>query len=172
MPCWAGIRVGVTTRADAEAILGAHPWVGRVFSGATQLSWRWNGTQPALIDGARDGLIGLGAGVVQRLRIQTTVRYGEMWGALGAPDDALLVRPVSRYAAFQISMYDFERPNALMVISSFGCPVTPREFWTSTTTLGMGDVWTTEALNGIRFDIYEQPGWWGRLRRCRSGLAR
>jgi hypothetical protein len=194
MPCWAGIRVGVTTRDQAEAILRAHPWVGTIFTTPAQLSWRWNGAQPAIIDGARDGLIGLGGGVVQRLRIQTTIPYGALWLALGAPDDALLVRPASRYAAFQISLYDPDSVGAslfganaaesgedaprggwtrmVLIIHSFGCPAAPRAFWGSTTTLGMGDVWTTEALNSIRFDVYNAAEWWRRTRVCRSGQAR
>ncbi|PJF25087.1 MAG: hypothetical protein CUN53_14565, partial [Phototrophicales bacterium] len=31
-PCWAGIRIGATTREEAVTLLEANPWVGQVFS--------------------------------------------------------------------------------------------------------------------------------------------
>jgi hypothetical protein len=30
----------------------------------------------------------------------------------------------------------------------------------------MGEIWSTEALNGRGFDIYRAPSWWQRLRFC------
>lgn len=165
-PCWAGIRIGVTTREEALALLAANPWVGQVFSSEQQISWRWSGAQPALIDGERDGLIGLGGGVVQRIRLQTRIRFGDLWTLYGAPDDTLMVRLISsRSSAFQIARYDAISAQA---ISTFRCPVDPASFWNATVTIGMGDVWTTEALNGVRFNIYHETGWWTPLRSCRG----
>lgn len=165
-PCWAGIRIGVTTREEAVTLLEASPWVGQVFSSEQQISWRWSGAQPALIDGERDGLIGLGGGVVQRIRLQTRIRFGDIWTLYGAPDDTLMVRLISsRSSAFQIARYDAISAQA---ISTFRCPVDPAAFWNATVTIGMGDIWTTEALNGVRFDIYHETGWWNPLRSCRG----
>jgi hypothetical protein len=167
--CWQGITVNVTTREDALRILEAHPWVGEVFNSPTQIAWHWSGQQPALIDSGQNGLIGLGGGLVRRIRLQTHIRFGQVWQNYGAPDTALLVRPVSRYTAFQIAHYE---QDGLYFVSLLRCPVLPGDFWSSTTTLGMGDIWTTEALNSVRLDIYESPGWWSVLHPCRGRTGR
>jgi hypothetical protein len=163
-PCWLGIRPGMTTAEDAAARLRAHPWMIDVIQTRDQIIWRWSGAQPAAIDATQRGLIGLGGGLVRTLRIQTRVSFGEWWAYLGPPSRATLVRPLSRVSAFQIATYD---AGGWQVISSFACPVVPGAFWGSLTTLGLGDLWTTEALNGMPLTIYQQPAWWGRLRSCR-----
>jgi hypothetical protein len=163
-PCWQGIQLGVTTKDEALTILNNHPWIGQIFIGDTQISWRWSGHQPALLDGQRDGLIGLRGGVARLLRLQTRVQFGEFWALLGRPDGALLVRPLTRYSAFQIVEYE---DAAILVISAVNCPATPVDFWSSTATLGMGEVWTSEAINGIDFNVYGLSGWWRPLRQCR-----
>lgn len=163
-PCWEGIRIGVATKAEALTILDAHPWIGQIFESDTQISWRWSGQQPALLDGQRDGLIGLRGGVVRLIRLQTRVRFGEFWTLLDQPDEALLVRPLTRFSAFQIAQYN---DAAIQVISAVNCPGAPLEFWSSTATLGMGEVWTSEAINGTDFNVYAREGWWRAVRRCR-----
>lgn len=162
-PCWMGVEVGVTRRDDAAQLLRSHPWVARVVVTDTAVIWRWNGQQPALINGAQDGLFKVTNGIVKQVRIQTNIPFGEVWLLLSRPDHTLLVRPLSRYSAFQIAGY---ADPGIQVISSISCPIDPAGFWWATITLGMGEIWTTEALNGRTFDIYDQSGWWRSLRHC------
>lgn len=165
VPCWQGIRVGVTTRDEALALLRQHPWIGEVFEGAQHISWRWSGVQPALFDESQYGLLGFSGGVVQQVRLQTRVAFGDIWTLFASPNAMLMVRP-ARNTAYQIVSY--ERPQGpVQVISSLSCPVKPARFWASTTTLSLGQVWTTEALNGRPSDLYEQTNWWQRLYHCR-----
>lgn len=165
-PCWQNIRVGVTRGDDAYAILAAHPWVTALNRRSDMLIWQWSGAQSALIDAASYGLIGVEGGIVQTLRLQTRVRFGEVWAMLGAPDSALLIRqPLSRISASQVAAYEAA---GWQVIHSLACPVTPRAYWESTVTLAQGRLWTTETLNGRPFSIYDAPGWWADLRRCRQ----
>jgi hypothetical protein len=163
-PCWQGIEIGQATKAEALAILDEHPWIGQIFASDTQISWRWSGAQPALLDGTRDGLIGLRGGVVRLIRLGTTVPFGNFWVLLQQPDEALLVRPLTRFSAFQIVQY---RVPGIYIISGVNCPASPAQFWGSTTTLGMGETWTSEAVNSVDFNIYAAEGWWRALRRCR-----
>ena len=160
--CWQGIEVGVTTRAEATRILEAHPWVQQVFQSSIGVSWRWNGKQPAAYNGTKDGLLQISGNLVSQLRIQTLIPFGDIWLTLGHPDDALLVRPLTRSGAYQIARYD----TGAQFISTIGCPVSPQVFWSATVTLGMGNIWTTEALNSREFDIYHSARWWRRLRAC------
>jgi hypothetical protein len=42
----------------------------------------------------------------------------------------------------------------------------PGVFWAAKATLGLGDIWTTEAINGTDFSIFGTRGWWQRARYC------
>ncbi|MDL1900345.1 hypothetical protein FBR02_06210 [Anaerolineae bacterium CFX9] len=162
--CWQGIRLGETTRAEALAILEAHPWVLRTFETSITVSWRWNGTQPEAIDERHDGVLRIERDRVTLIRVHTRLQFGDIWLAFGAPDDAILVRPASRSATYQVVEYDQE---ALHIVSTIGCPVSPQQFWRQTVTMGIGDVWFTEAIHGARFDVFNNSSWWRRVRRCR-----
>ncbi len=106
MPCWQGIRPGVTAREDAEAILEAHPWVdlsadvdvpGIPYSGTYDL-WQWtedfsfpmpiNRQDIAFTDGVigyidrqRDDEIPRVGG----MEMTTGLTLGDVWRLLGAP---------------------------------------------------------------------------------------
>ena len=162
--CWQGICIDVTRREDVLQTLESHPWVGEIFETELHISWRWSGSQPPLIDAAQDGLLRMRGDVVRQVRLRTHLRFGDIWTALDRPDDALLVRPVSRYSVYQIALYETE---GLQAITTISCPINPEPFWYATTTFGFGELHTTEAINGIRFDIYDTSSWWGNLRRCR-----
>jgi hypothetical protein len=161
--CWQGICVGVSRRDDVLRTLEAHPWVGEIFQTDLHISWHWSGIQPRLIDDSQDGLLRVTGGVVRQVRVRTLVPFGDIWVSLDQPDAALLVRPVSRFSVYQIAMYEREGVQAITTIS---CPTNPDAFWKATATFGFGELWTTEAINGIRFDIYDTSSWWGNLRRC------
>jgi hypothetical protein len=161
-PCWQGIEIGVTTRQQAMDLLEAHPWVAQVYQTSLAVTWRWNGSQPALFNGEKDGLLQIRGGLVRQIRIQTLIPFGDAWLLLGRPDDARIVQPVSRFSAYQIAAYNV----GIQAISSMECPVTPENFWSGHITLGMGEIWSTEALNSRSLNIYHIPFWWNRLRYC------
>jgi hypothetical protein len=162
--CWQGICIGVTTRQDALRLLQASEWVGEIFQADLHISWHWSGRQSPLIDASQDGLLGVSSGVVRQLRVRTSVPFGAVWLLLSHPDDALLVRPFSRYNFSQIAMYD---QLGMQAITTVVCPVNPLAFWKATTTLGFGDLWQSETIDGYNFDVYDTSFWWDNLRRCR-----
>jgi hypothetical protein len=162
--CWQEICVDVTTRAEALRTLNTSDWVGEIFQTDLHISWRWSGAQPALIDASQDGLLRVQGGVVRQVRVRTHIPFGDVWMSLRQPDDALLVRPVSRFSAYQIALYEEE---GVQTISTIRCPTSPYEFWNATTTFGFGELWLTDAINSIQFDIYGMESWWESLRRCR-----
>jgi hypothetical protein len=164
-PCFMGILVGVTMRDEAMAVLQGHPWVRDVYESGTVISWSWSGQQPDLIDAGQDGLISLSmSGRTRQMRILTRLEFGDVWLSQGAPDSALLVRPVSRSTAYQISY--FAEAN-VQAITTLNCPARPAHYWNQPVSLGRGELWNTEYINGVEFSIYQQPAWWGQLRRCR-----
>jgi hypothetical protein len=160
--CWQGIEIGVTTRDEAAALLAAHPWVEQVYQTSVAVTWRWNGSQPALYNGARDGLLQIVGGVVEQIRIPTLIPFGDVWLLLDRPERAQLVRTFSRNTSYQIAHYRV----GIQAISAIACPLTPEKFWTATITLGMGEIWSTEALDSENVDLYHAPAWWLRLGDC------
>lgn len=160
--CWNGIEIGVTTREEATRILEASPWVGEVYQTTLAVTWSWSGSQPSEINGARDGLLQIGNNRVRQIRIQTLIPFGDVWLLLDRPDSTRLVQSLTRSSSYQIASYD----EGIRAISTIGCSVTPEAFWTAPITLGIGDIWATEALNGRGFDIYRVSSWWRRLRFC------
>ncbi|MDX1990948.1 MAG: hypothetical protein SF029_01075 [bacterium] len=97
-PCFMGIRPGVTTLAEARALLEAHPWVGGIepggFPATFSLSWRWSGQQPESINAAGVGTIVLmptggsldeSTVVVNGIYLTTTMPLHQWVGAFGVP---------------------------------------------------------------------------------------
>ncbi|MFN8563613.1 MAG: hypothetical protein U0703_18810 [Anaerolineae bacterium] len=160
--CWNGIEVGVTTRDQATQILETSPWVAQVFQTSLTVTWRWSGSQPPQINAAKDGLLQIGNDIVRQIRIQTLIPFGDIWLLLDRPDNVRVVQLLSRSSSYQIASYDV----GIQVISPLGCSLTPERFWSAPITLGMGEIWSTEALSGRGFDIYRAPSWWERLRLC------
>jgi hypothetical protein len=107
MPCWQGLRPGVTPRAVAESALAAHPWIdlsgdidvpGVAYSRTYDL-WRWTDAFPFPIQIERpdiaftDGVIGYidrrsaaETPVVGGIQMTTGLRLGDIWRLLGTPN--------------------------------------------------------------------------------------
>ena len=167
--CWMGITPGVTTARDAAEQLRAHPWVAEVLESAGGTAWTWSGEQPAFIMPDRYGLLAIQGGRVITMRIQTTLTFGAIWEARHAPADSLLIRAMNRSSAYQIATWN---DPAVQVISNLSCPGRPDVLWRSDVSIGRGDIWTTEAINGFDFDVYGAPGWWEAVRQCHPQAGR
>jgi len=90
VPCFMGIRPGVTTVHEAVAILEAHEWVEEIsFPGSDSIVWRWNDLAPDMLDrnsGNAAGHIRLNENnTVAVLAIPTRILFGDIWLILGKP---------------------------------------------------------------------------------------
>ncbi|MCC6803624.1 MAG: hypothetical protein IT319_12135 [Anaerolineae bacterium] len=97
MPCWQGIRPGVTTGEEALVILQNHPWVNAIWgvSGSAYpggevsplLYWRWSENYPFAGDVpfGQQGIIVTSGGVVQQIFLTADIPFGDLWLALGTP---------------------------------------------------------------------------------------
>lgn len=159
-PCWIGVIPGQTDRQEARDLLENHVWIGQVFETAQSLSWHWSGAQPPQFDGRYDGLLRIEGDRVTQIRLPLNLTMGQLWSDLGLPTRARLVRPVSLSAMYQITYYDAA---GVYFTNTLSCPVARDSFWAEPVTMGMGDIWLTETINGAELPIYSQPGWWNRL---------
>jgi hypothetical protein len=103
-PCFIGIRIGVSTMSEAAALLEAHPWVGDVRQAVNDnaLIWRWNGTQPSFVTRYPvDRFIGrveFKEDVASLLVVVTGIRWGEVIGLYGFPEDRFFMTNVTATA--------------------------------------------------------------------------
>jgi hypothetical protein len=86
LPCFMGIRPGVTTVDEAITILQNHDWVKNVLleEGSfdpVYVTWEWSGVQPAFINdqSGTQGLLGRTGGLVFYFHITTTAAMAEIW---------------------------------------------------------------------------------------------
>lgn len=94
-PCFMGIRPGVTNSDEGVALLRANAWVGTVSVYPTKLPaaygsnrgalWTWSGKQPAWIDSSQPGILTFDGSSISNIRVQSTIRLGEIRLALGEP---------------------------------------------------------------------------------------
>ncbi len=93
-PCFLGIQPGITPVTEARLTLEAHPWISAVdieFSAIERsldrIVWSWSGQQPAIIDGARPGVIIVGPerDLIGQVRLPTRLRLGEVHLLVGQP---------------------------------------------------------------------------------------
>ena len=95
MPCWQGIRPGVTPLGEARAILQSIPWVtdvelsGDVNVGVqyASLTWMWSGDQPFPAEPRSGGTIGVVRNVVRSVTLQTRLELGSVWMYVAHPEE-------------------------------------------------------------------------------------
>lgn len=95
MPCWQGIRPGVTTIAEAVRILKQHPWVDQVSdvnaggagSDAGLVYWSWSRRYPfaAHAEGSSQGIIIGRNHIVEQIYLTTDLPLGAFWLHFGQP---------------------------------------------------------------------------------------
>lgn len=157
MPCWQGIRPGVTLRTDAETILSTHPWltlspdvdIANVPYSGTYDLWFWTAEFPYPIPINRpdiaftDGVIGYlerrTADIPARvggMEMTTGLRLGDVWRMLGTPrsiaSDGYIGIPGQRL--HQLRLYAFDDLN-IIVTAYQPCPITLKTLLESPVTL-------------------------------------
>lgn len=102
MPCWQGIRPGVTTSEEAFAILQNHPWVNAIWgvNGAAYpggdlsplIYWRWSENYPFAGDVpfGQQGIMVMSRGVVRQIYLTANIPFGDIWLTLGDPDSGVV----------------------------------------------------------------------------------
>jgi hypothetical protein len=104
MPCWQGIRPGITPLGEARAILQTNPWVTEVeLSGDVNvgiqyasLTWKWSGTQPFPAEPRSGGTIGVVRNVVRSVTLQTRLELGSVWLSVAHPEEGAFL-----YSAYE-----------------------------------------------------------------------
>ncbi|MBI5667630.1 MAG: hypothetical protein HZC41_06445 [Chloroflexi bacterium] len=163
-PCFMGIRLGRMTTSQAVEWLDQHPWVDHVILserfGATQrgyIGWEWNGQQPAWMSTDRLASLWVRGHVVQFVRVQTRIAFGDLWlllhnpplGAFRVEGDFVGTHPVIVSQAVY--------PDAsLLAQITVPCPLRPADFWNEPVVIQFFD----ELM--IPYNPYDLTGWFRR----------
>jgi hypothetical protein len=179
MPCFIGIRPGVSAADEALAILEAHGWIGdvelaydRVTGQPNAAIWNWSGSQPNLI---QDTLYGrpyrgnlrIQDGIVTAIWIPTTITAGDLRLLWGKPDQVAftLFRNVDeeRYPLF-LSYFEIFRGQSAVSQTFVYCPYFPVD-WYAPVALTLGDAsdvafisarTTTNRFPDVIVDLHEK----------------
>ncbi len=142
-PCFLGIQPGVTTRAQALALLRANPWVAAINATDDRIiEWTWNGSQPAFLRTASGFTrILVENNLVHWIGVETSARIGDVKIAFGAPDATYYFNWQSRDSSKNVFTY-FEQhglyfTDQFTVAVSTLCPITATDIWQLPVTLAL-----------------------------------
>lgn len=170
IPCWQGIRPGVTGINSALAILHAHPWVDGVsqvnpvpFEGNTTtvlVYWTWSRDYPyaTALAYSEQGILITERGVVRQIYLTTSIPFGDLWLALGGADGGLVT---SLYDAGSIRIDSTAHYAGAGVTASgmvyANCAVAYPDLWRAPVYLWLRDN-AADAANDEAFAAYTRPG--------------
>lgn len=143
MPCFIGIRPGVTTCDQAIDILKNHEWVGEVNADPCSpdgrsdgwMWWFWNGRQPALLDNAQTNSIRIENNVVRELVILSQVSMADIWMLYGIPDLKNVDIVSGAYGPPRILNAAGYPQLGLELTSYSPCPGSYKDFWAAPTVI-------------------------------------
>jgi hypothetical protein len=129
MPCFMGIRPGVTTPEEAAAILEAHDWVSEAVVSYDRtghiylIQWSWNESASALVDTSKLAYLFARADVVQSIAMPTTIAFADIWLTLGKPDRGGIHSSRQRPASIFFQYVGYLN-SSIGVQTMISCPVT------------------------------------------------
>ena len=129
MPCFMGIRPGVTRADEALATLAVHEWLREPMVSYNRggeiylIQWSWGESAPPLLDKSKRGYVFARDGVVRSISMPTTIAFADIWLMLGTPDRGGIESPERPATAtfFQIVGY---LDGSMAFESMVTCPVT------------------------------------------------
>jgi hypothetical protein len=139
MPCFMGIRPGVTMVDEAVRLLQANAWVSSVEQdGTVDIRWTWSGLQPRFILDSKPGYLTIAADRqrIAKVTLNTTLVVGDFWLMWGAPTAHELGYVANNKMGFFYSLrYDHQQ----VLAGGYGQVCAPSMiFWDSITELYIG----------------------------------
>jgi hypothetical protein len=130
LPCWQGIRPGITGSLQAVDTLKAIPWVTDLYSiqgiviNDSFIRWGWTGQQPAIVDSQRDGQMWFHNGLVYEIDIPLNVSFSNVWAAFGPPEAvSALITPLMPPQASYRALYFHQ---SVEIRGNVVCPLNAR----------------------------------------------
>lgn len=162
-PCWQGIQPGAMTASDASSLLETQPWVDNVnvYVDLNVMAWVWTGEQPTWISSLESGVVSFNLRGVQTIRLRTTLRFGDVWLALGQPDrNVVRLTGSTRIAGVEHNASYFD--GSLHAIRPrLDCDFSIRDYWNRRVDLyfdyGQTSDFSMDGDPPRRFSPYDRP---------------
>jgi len=164
MPCFMGIRPGVTTVEEAVRILAAHEWVEDVtmrFDATglpSELLWMWSDRASVFVDEHNAGHLLLRNNMVFNVYVFTEIPAGSIRLLLSEPE-----RTSIRLVAPPLSLrFDFGYPAlSLVAAGTIPCPVAFNQLWRANVDLRLSSY-----FNNMFFDSGRDLSDWSDFYLC------
>lgn len=148
VPCFMGIRPGVTTAEAATGILKNHAWVDRlrVAPDHSIISIEWDQSAPDGIDRTTPAQLYIADGIVRVVDIKTTYPVWTFYLLAGQPEQT---DSGASKVGVAVAAYYFDR--SMMIYALLSCPVTRAKFWDSEMYVSFGDFRGATGFSNINF---------------------
>jgi hypothetical protein len=147
MPCWQGIRPGLTTADEALSILRQHAWRGRIAlryfdaaAGDGIISWLWDDPSLDSLPAYLGVQLRVRKGVVWNVTLPPDIPYSEVWFAFGRPSESRWsITNLLNSPHFRIEREAVYAPEGLTVNSRMRCPAKLEDLWQANSTIQLGE---------------------------------
>lgn len=142
-PCFLGIRPGVTTQAEALALLRDNPWVDAVATPDDGIvAWSWNGTQPPFLQVEPEyARLLTQNGIVHAIGVRTAAQIADVKIVFGTPDVTYFFNWITRDSSKNYFSY-FEQHGVYYgdqfeAAATSLCPLSTSDMWKLPVTLAL-----------------------------------
>ena len=144
LPCFLGVRPGVTPAAEALDMLRQHEWISNARMNASgrgygDIRWDWSGAQPGLIDTSRPMrmtfywdeedpyLTGPEDAVIETISFYTSIRIYNVQTWYGDPDASAATVSVGDLMNYMAAYYG--RSSMMYLSTVMACPTSLLSYW-------------------------------------------
>jgi hypothetical protein len=159
MPCFMGIRPGVTTGDEALKLLRASKWVEGISGRSSELgiiTWQWSNQNPLNWTKGRSAAFSITYGHVDNIILNTGFRLGEIRLILGVPDSEFVnvdINQTGKYANYGGSYYQY----GLVILGSQSCNALQPLLQVVIITIGRVADSSTNASHSFGNSLYNMP---------------
>lgn len=167
MPCWSGIRPGITTEADALASLAGNPLIvpesviARPNMRGTAINWDWRPDAPDFVNNPTLRAVPhvwIDDNIVEYILLPTQIPFGDVWEVMGEPQSGMIaVRGLARIAGAANTLHTATYFDGQIVFDGlFACPVIPVLFWGAPMQLTLYSERTTPVVRRLSYPLPER----------------
>lgn len=146
MPCWFGIRPGVTTPTEALALLSTHPWGGQAdadqynaVTGSGIIGWEFEPNRLSIIPRYRGVRLRANNHVIINVTLPPGIPFDAVWFAFGPPPEIrrTLVALLNT-SSFRLDQAMFYSGEGLTVTNRIRCPMRAEDVWSARSIVQLG----------------------------------
>lgn len=161
-PCWNNVRPHLTTYDEALYFLRSSEVIRDLGSdlreGNGHIFWKWAAPHPPFLTNTSEvGYASVEKNVVQGLYLPGLRSFLDTWFILGTPERVIIYS--NAFWGIQNVIYLSVYPGELYIASAIFCSATPRDLWTTSPSIFIGQMPQYSALYGFVYEPGDFEGW-------------